>query len=199
MTLQAIKYGRGKLEILDQLKLPHQEIYLEITSPEEAWNAIKLMQVRGAPAIAIVAILSLAVWGANYIHKNTHDTGSGKNIPQFFSDQLKYLMTSRPTAVNLAEAATWLDALIWSTWEQPNSTEFAVIESYITAAEKMLMDDVKDNENIGRHGAEWLMRNAKANDREEKINVLTHCNTGYYLSQRIYGFETSADRVVIAH
>lgn len=187
MTLQAIKYRRGKLEILDQLKLPHQEIYLEITSPEEAWNAIKLMQVRGAPAIAIVAILSLAVWGAHYSSTSTHETGSGKTIPQFFSDKLKYLITSRPTAVNLAEAAMRLDALIWTTWELSSSTELTVIEVYIKAAEQMLMDDVKDNENIGRHGAEWIMRNAKADDREEKINVLTHCNTGYYLSRFMYG------------
>lgn len=178
MTLQAIKYRRGKLEILDQLKLPHQEIYLEITSPEEAWNAIKLMQVRGAPAIAIVAILSLAVWGVHYTEMTTHDTNSGELIPQTFSDKLKYLVTSRPTAVNLAEAATRLDGLIWNTWEQSNSTEFTVIEAYIKAAEQMLMDDVKDNENIGRHGVEWIIRNAKADDREEKISVLTHCNTG---------------------
>lgn len=199
MTLQAIKYRRGKLEILDQLKLPHQEIYLEITSPEDAWNAIKLMQVRGAPAIAIVAILSLAVWGQHYTETTAHDTGSGKKVPQFFSDKLKYLITSRPTAVNLAEAATRLDALIWTTWEQSNSTELEVIEAYIKAAEQMLLDDVKDNENIGRHGAEWIVRTAKAGDREEKINVLTHCNTGYYLSQLISAFDISANCAVIVH
>lgn len=199
MTLQAIKYCRGKLEILDQLKLPHQEIYLEITSAEDAWKAIKLMQVRGAPAIAIVAILSLAVWGAHYIQTSTDDARPGKKISQLFSDKLEYLITSRPTAVNLAEAATRLDALIWTTLEQSNSTESTVIEAYIKAAEQMLMDDVKDNENIGRHGADWIMRNAKTDGREENISVLTHCNTGYYFSQFIYGFGTSADRVVIAH
>ena len=178
MTLQAIKYRRGKLEILDQLKLPHQEIYIEISSPEEAWNAIRLMQVRGAPAIAIVAILSLAVWGSNYTQTSTHDAGSGRMIPQLFSDKLKYLITSRPTAVNLAEAAMRLDSLIWTAWELSNSTEFTVIEAYIKAAEQMLKDDVKDNESIGRYGAEWIMRKAKTDDPEEKISVLTHCNTG---------------------
>ena len=178
MTLQAIKYHRGKLEILDQLKLPHQEIYLEIASAEEAWKAIRLMQVRGAPAIAIVAILSLAAWGARHSNKSTNDMESGILIPQFFSDKLKYLVTSRPTAVNLAEAAKRMDTLVWAIWEQPNSTAFNVIETYIQAAEQFLVDDVKDNENIGNNGADWIMRKAKTDDAEQKISVLTHCNTG---------------------
>lgn len=178
MVLQAIKYQRGRLEILDQLKLPHQEVYVGITSAEEAWSAIKLMQVRGAPAIAIVAILSLAVWGATYDHSSHALT---ENAPHFLSDTLKYLVTSRPTAVNLAEAASRLDALIWNAWNQSDksdSAEFAVIERYIEAAEKMLVDDVKDNENIGKYGAEWISLKAKVVETE-KFSVLTHCNTGY--------------------
>lgn len=199
MTLQAIKYRRGKLEILDQLKLPHQQIYVEITSPEDAWNAIKLMQVRGAPAIAIVAVLSIAVWAAQFNQSSFHENSSKNLLPQVFSDKLKYLTTSRPTAVNLAEAATRLEALVWTAWEQSESTEFSVVEAYTEAAEQMLTDDVKDNENIGRHGAEWIMRNAQADNREQQINVLTHCNTGYYLSQLIHCFDVSAEYVVIAH
>lgn len=178
MVLQAIKYQRGRLEILDQLKLPHQEVYVGITSAEEAWSAIKLMQVRGAPAIAIVAILSLAVWGATY---DPYSPALAEKAPQFLSDKLKYLVTSRPTAVNLAEAASRLNALIWNTWNQSDksgSAGFAVIDRYIEAAEQMLVDDVKDNENIGKYGAEWISLMAKAVETE-KFSVLTHCNTGY--------------------
>lgn len=178
MVLQAIKYQRGKLEILDQLKLPHQEVYVGITSAEEAWSAIKLMQVRGAPAIAIVAILSLAVWGATYDPSSSALT---ENAPKFLSDKLKYLVTSRPTAVNLAEAASRLDALLWNTWNQSDKSDsagLAVIERYIEAAEQMLVDDVKDNENIGKYGAEWISLTARAAETE-KFSVLTHCNTGY--------------------
>lgn len=176
--LQAIKYQRGRLEILDQLKLPHQEVYVGITSAEEAWSAIKLMQVRGAPAIAIVAILSLAVWGATY---DPHSPALAEKVPQFLSDKLKYLVTSRPTAVNLAEAASRLDALIWNTWNQSDksgSAGLAVIDRYIAAAEQMLVDDLKDNENIGKYGAEWISLKAKAVETG-KFSVLTHCNTGY--------------------
>lgn len=180
MVLEAIRYRRGKLEILDQLKLPHQEIYLDIKSPEEAWHAIKSMQVRGAPAIAIVAVLSLAVWGAN-----SFDSEAGsielqleKTIPQFLSDNLNYLVTSRPTAVNLSEAATRLNNLVWATSKRSGSTGREVIETYIQAAEQMLLNDVKDNENIGKHGAEWILKNARPIDSTQKVSVLTHCNTG---------------------
>lgn len=180
MVLEAIKYRRGKLEILDQLKLPHQEVYLDVTSPEEAWQAIKSMQVRGAPAIAIVAVLSLAAWGAKFLDSEPRniELQLGKSVPQYLSDSLNYLVTSRPTAVNLSEAATRLSNLVWTTSRQSNSTGREVIETYIQAAEQMLLNDVKDNENIGKYGAEWIMQNARSIDSTQKVSVLTHCNTG---------------------
>lgn len=180
MVLQAIKYRRGKLDILDQLKLPHQEVYVDIISCEAAWRAINSMQVRGAPAIAIVAVLSLAVVGARCL-----DTEGGlvelqlrKSVPRFLSDQLDYLVTSRPTAVNLSEAATRLSRLAWLRAEQPGSEGRDVMELFIQAAEKMLENDVKDNENIGKFGAEWILQNARPVDSTQKVSVLTHCNTG---------------------
>ena len=180
MVLEAIRYQRGKLEILDQLKLPHQEVYLDIKSPEEAWHAIKSMQVRGAPAIAIVAVLSLAVWCVKSLDSEAGniELQLEKSIPQFLSDSLNYLVTSRPTAVNLSEAATRLNNLVWTTSERSNSTGREVIETYIQAAEQMLLNDVKDNENIGNYGAEWILQNAKPSGSTQKISVLTHCNTG---------------------
>lgn len=181
MVLEAIKYRRGKLEILDQLKLPHQETYLDIRSSEEAWKAIKFMQVRGAPAIAIVAVLSLAVWGAKFLDSEAEsiELQLEKPIPQFLSNNLKYLVTSRPTAVNLSEAASRLDSLVWATSKRVNSTGREVIDTYIQAAEEMLLNDVKDNENIGKYGSEWILQNARPRDSTQKVSVLTHCNTGY--------------------
>lgn len=61
VNLQAIKYTRGRLEVLDQLRLPHEHHYDEVSTCEEAFDCIKSMRVRGAPAIAIVAALALAV------------------------------------------------------------------------------------------------------------------------------------------
>ena len=174
MVLEAIKYTRGKLEILDQLRLPHREVYVEITTVEEAWHAIRDMKVRGAPAIAIVAALALAV----ELHNKPIDEDSsyGEN---FIIEKLRYLVTSRPTAVNLADAAKRLERVVrrWS-----EETFFKdITDAYITAAEKMLVDDVSDNMAIGYHGAEWIKRHSTKGPAGEKVTVLTHCNTGLVL------------------
>lgn len=47
MGLQAIKYQRGKLEVLDQLRLPHEFVYDDVSTCEEAFDCIKAMRVRG--------------------------------------------------------------------------------------------------------------------------------------------------------
>ena len=61
MVLEAIRYSRGKLELLEQRRLPLETEWVEINNVEDGWKAIKDMTVRGAPAIADAAALSLAV------------------------------------------------------------------------------------------------------------------------------------------
>lgn len=61
MVLEAIRYGRGSLLLLEQRLLPLQTEWVDIQSVEDGWNAIRDMTVRGAPAIADAAALSLAV------------------------------------------------------------------------------------------------------------------------------------------
>ena len=180
MALESIKYQRGKLQILDQLKLPYQEIFVDITSSQDAWNAIKKMQVRGAPAIAIVAALSLAVWLESYLRDND-EVSKGQqsqlsHMIETLQHMLKFLVSSRPTAVNLSDAARKLEQVILKSSQQPDASLRSVAEAYIAAAEQMLADDVHDNENIGKHGAKWLLGDL---DSPGKISVLTHCNTGY--------------------
>lgn len=180
MVLQAIRYERGKLEILDQLKLPYEEIFVDITGPEDAFAAIKRMQVRGAPAIAIVAALSLAVWGAQYLKETTPESSLNSQmvVAKMFPAHLAKLVRSRPTAVNLADAAAKLTAVVNAAVAESDATGADVIEAYIKAAEQMLIRDVQDNENIGRFGAEWLLANTEAARSGQKISILTHCNTG---------------------
>ncbi|KAG9713375.1 hypothetical protein KCU73_g16539, partial [Aureobasidium melanogenum] len=113
MVLEAIKYSRGKLDILDQLQLPHTEVYDEVKSAQDAWHAIKEMRTRGAPAIAIVAALGLAVEleliaGKNELSKIAEE------VEIFIKEKLEYLVTSRPTAVNLADAARKLQKIVQS-------------------------------------------------------------------------------------
>lgn len=60
--LLAIKYSRGKLELLDQRSLPFESHYIAIDTPQQAYDAIKDMVVRGAPAIGCAAALAVAAW-----------------------------------------------------------------------------------------------------------------------------------------
>lgn len=168
MVLEAIRYRDGQLQILNQLKLPHQEEYDHIRSAEDGWHAIKDMRTRGAPAIAIVAALALAVeLQAGNISSHAEEVGT------FILEKLNYLVTSRPTAVNLADAARKLKHVTETAIRAHNSTGGSVAAAYCSAAAQMLEDDVSDNENIGKHGAEWIAKQAGS-----QVSVLTHCNTG---------------------
>ena len=85
--MENIIYKNGKLYILDQTLLPNEEIYIELKTKEDYYNAIKLLQVRGAPAIGICAAYAMALCK----EENKEDLK-------------KYLDSSRPTAVNLSWA-----------------------------------------------------------------------------------------------
>ncbi|KAG9979004.1 hypothetical protein KCU72_g22946, partial [Aureobasidium melanogenum] len=113
MVLEAIKYSRGKLDILDQLQLPHTEVYDEVKSAQDAWHAIKEMRTRGAPAIAIVAALGLAV-ELELIAEKNELSNIAEEVELFIKEKLEYLVTSRPTAVNLADAARKLQKIVQS-------------------------------------------------------------------------------------
>lgn len=180
MVLQAIKYTRGSLQLLDQLQLPHREVYEDIRDTRDAWDAIKQMRVRGAPAIAIIAALSLAVELQKVSDKHGQAMSAGEMV-SLIGEKLDYLVMSRPTAVNLSDAVRKLRKIVGDAHSGAESSSSSIGEAYTAAAERMLVDDVKDNENIGRHGADWILRNTSWG-REGKVSVLTHCNTGFVIA-----------------
>ncbi|CAF2425248.1 unnamed protein product [Rotaria sp. Silwood2] len=169
-TLNAICYQRGSLLILDQLKLPDESIYIPINSVDDAWKAIHTMSIRGAPAIAVCGVLSLAV----ELNHSRLKFDSISSVQQFVTDQLNYLLTARPTAVNMADAAkTIIDYLIPLNNKQENLS--AYIDELLNFMEQFLERDLSDNRSIGRYGAEAI---SQVNSIKKKLNVLTHCNTG---------------------
>jgi methylthioribose-1-phosphate isomerase len=174
MVLQAIRYERGSLQILNQLLLPHAIKYDNIRNGQDAWHAIRDMRTRGAPAIAIVAALGLAVELTTTICPSPSPSSpSQAEAVRIITDSLDILITSRPTAVNLMDAATKLKAVA----EKAEGSGIQVIDAYVAAAEKMLVDDVADNEAIGRFGAQWISENTEFG-KQGKVSVVTHCNTG---------------------
>ncbi|KAF8982653.1 S-methyl-5-thioribose-1-phosphate isomerase [Entomortierella lignicola] len=172
-TLQAIRYKRGSLEILDQLLLPHETLYIPISSLALGHDAIKTMKVRGAPAIAIVAALSLAVVLVQPATESQVQTA--KDAVTFIENSLEYLKTSRPTAVNLFDAAHKLAKGVQEEATKSGVTGADIVNKYLELSEKMLEEDVKDNTNIGKYGAEFILKVWKGSD---DLRVITHCNTG---------------------
>ncbi|EGY21423.1 Methylthioribose-1-phosphate isomerase like protein [Verticillium longisporum] len=169
-TLQAVRYSRGSLEVLDQLRLPHEFHYDNVSTSEEAFDCIRSMRVRGAPAIAIVASLAHAV----ELHNGSCQATSSDEVISYIHGRLDYLKESRPTAVDLTNAINQLKA---RTQELAGQDRDAIIKAYIEEAEKILEKDLKTNLSIGDHGADWLKDVAQAGP-DGKISVLTHCNTG---------------------
>ncbi|KAI0450470.1 hypothetical protein F5B21DRAFT_490615 [Xylaria acuta] len=179
--LQAIRYTRGKLEVLDQLRLPHEHHYDAVSTSEEAFDCIKSMRVRGAPAIAIVAALGHGV--------ELYNGGCEASTPQdtitYIDARLDYLKQSRPTAVDLSNAITHLKSVVRGVdvgTLDAAAAKSALVDAYIAAAEAIFTKDTQTNLSIGTHGAEWLLANAppasKSGEGRGEVAVLTHCNTG---------------------
>lgn len=175
-NLQAIRYSRGKLEVLDQLRLPHEYHYDVISTSEEAYDCIRSMRTRGAPAIAIVASLAHAV----ELHHGACTAQTPEETLAYIDSRLDYLKESRPTAVDLSNAITLLKLAVRQAQIEGQAhpeAKAAIINAYLHAAEQILERDLTNNMSIGEHGAKWLQEQHQANP-ERKISVLTHCNTG---------------------
>jgi methylthioribose-1-phosphate isomerase len=125
-------------------------------------------------------VLSVAV----ELHHTRSKFDSIASIQQFVTDRLNYLVTARPTAVNMADAArTMIQSLTSSSNNQSSMNTY--IDELLDLMEKFLERDLADNQSIGRFGAEIIRLN---NSQTQKVTVLTHCNTG---SLATVGFGTA--------
>lgn len=125
MRLEAIRYSPGSLQFLDQLQLPEHCHYETLSSVQQAREAIRAMKVRGAPAIALVGCLSLAV----ELRASAGGPGLAALVA-FVRDQLRLLVAPRPTAVNMARAARDLAHVAAREAEREGATEETVRERY---------------------------------------------------------------------
>ncbi|KAJ1980423.1 S-methyl-5-thioribose-1-phosphate isomerase [Dimargaris verticillata] len=193
-ALQAIRFEPpGTLTVLDQLLLPYDETLVPVTGIDDGHRVIKAMQVRGAPAIAIVAILSLVV----DIHARPERWATASELLVYITEATHYLETSRPTAVNLFEATKRLrDTLASTIHVHPNLSVSELCQRVLEFGEAMLARDLSDNQRIGALGATWIQEQAPHRAPECKPEVpnasvqprspstpatwriLTHCNTG---------------------
>ncbi|XP_012523659.2 methylthioribose-1-phosphate isomerase [Monomorium pharaonis] len=172
MTLQAIKWNKddSKLEILDQTLLPAITRYVQVEGVEDGWKVINKMQVRGAPAIAIVGCLSLAV---EILHRKNYEDKA--DLHQLIEDKLNYLVTARPTAVNMKTAANDLKHLAKNLKEDITCTLSQMVHRFTNSIVKMLELDIEDNKTIGNYGAVHIQNHII---NKGSARILTHCNTG---------------------
>nr|CAI5825655.1 unnamed protein product [Callosobruchus analis] len=165
MTLRAIRYENSNLEILDQLLLPAQSKYIQVKGVEDGWKVINKMQVRGAPAIAIVGCLSLAVELRN------EKFDSKQQMRHEIEGKLNYLVSSRPTAVNMKIADLSSLQFLVSHCAYINN----VLLRFLQTVEDMLTKDIADNKAIGEIGAKEILSRVSG---DSLCRILTHCNTG---------------------
>jgi len=140
----------GYLRLLDQTRLPLEEIYLECRTVEGVWDAIKRLSVRGAPAIGIAAAYATVI---------------GARLGRF-DQSVEYLSSSRPTAVNL----------FWAL-ERMKRVDSSCPELLLKEASRIHEEDSQMCRQIGSHGFE-LMQSVFVNVSGRQPALLTHCNAG---------------------
>jgi methylthioribose-1-phosphate isomerase len=148
---QAIVFDGQGLRLLDQRRLPAEEVWLDIPDVESAARAIADLVVRGAPAIGITAAYAAVV--AARARRGDLDA---------WRADLARLERARPTAVNLSWAVRRMQAFAESHGELDPA---ALLEE----ARAIHREDIECNRSMARAGAEQL---------GQGVGVLTHCNTG---------------------
>ena len=147
----------NKVVFIDQTLLPNEYKEVFTDSYNDVFDAIKLLKVRGAPAIGVFTAISLAV----LMNKSTARTY--KELFAELKDYCEKIILCRPTAVNLK----WATEEILKTAEKSNAENFK--ENLTKQALKMIEDDIAVCRKIGEYGAE-LLKNCSS--------ILTHCNAG---------------------
>jgi S-methyl-5-thioribose-1-phosphate isomerase len=148
---------------------------MPVRNSEDAWTVIRNMNVRGAPLIAIVACLGLAV----EVHQRGDTLQSLEAAAEFLVERMHYLRTSRPTAVNLFTATDQLIAFVQRSRDERALTAQQLIDEFVSRCEAMLDADIAANKAIGAFGADAIQARAvERNQAPDKIRVLTICNTG---------------------
>ncbi|OUW67510.1 MAG: S-methyl-5-thioribose-1-phosphate isomerase [Candidatus Pelagibacter sp. TMED202] len=156
---RTIWFDNNFVKIIDQTKLPHQFIIKDLKTVKDSINAIKTMEVRGAPLIGATAAYGLVLATLE------------KNDQSFLKKSAKDLIESRPTAINLK----WAVDRMMKKISGINSNE--VFNIALEEAKKIVEEDVTFCKNIGENGLKIIEE--IANKKKDKINILTHCNAGW--------------------
>ena len=147
--------------LLDQTLLPLERKMLEIPDAQTMWEAIKVLRVRGAPAIGVATAFGL--WLGV---KNVPDDITRETFLEKLTETRDYLATSRPTAVNLFWA---LDRVMQALQASSFTTSSDLKNAVLLEALSIKTSEERTSDLIGAYGVPLL---------ENVSSILTHCNAG---------------------
>ena len=158
-SYRTIWFENNVVKIIDQTKLPHQFIIKELKTVKESINAIKTMEVRGAPLIGATAAYGLVL------------SINEKNDLSFLKKSSEALINSRPTAINLK----WAVDRMMKKLSGVNNKD--ILNIALEEAKAIAEEDVGFCKNIGLNGLKIIEE--IANKKKDTVNILTHCNAGW--------------------
>jgi len=147
------------VKIIDQTKLPHQFEIKNLKTVKDAINAIKTMEVRGAPLIGATAAYGIVL------------AIMEKNDSEFIKTSCENLIKSRPTAINLK----WAVNRMLKKLSGVNNNE--VLKIALEEAKLICDEDIKFCQDIGLNGLKIIEE--IYNKKKDTVNILTHCNAGW--------------------
>ena len=156
---RTIWFENNIVKIIDQTKLPHQFIIKDLKTINDAVNAIKVMEVRGAPLIGATAAFGLVL----AILEN--------NDQSFLKKSAESLISARPTAINLK----WAVDRMMNKLSGVNSDKILAIG--LNEAKEICEEDVGFCKNIGINGLKIIEKIYQK--KKDVVNILTHCNAGW--------------------
>jgi methylthioribose-1-phosphate isomerase len=155
-SIQAIHWTGSSLQLLDQRRLPHEEVYLDYQEATAVADAIRDMVVRGAPAIGITAAYAVV------LAAQQHVSASPGNWHAPLMRDIQRLSEARPTAVNLVWALERMQQRLSRAGDDP-------VAALLGEAKRIHQEDIDANIRMGEEGAGLIQRGD---------SVLTYCNTG---------------------
>jgi methylthioribose-1-phosphate isomerase len=158
-NFQAVAWRDGAVVLIDQTRLPHEEIWLTLRTPDEVAHAIRTMQVRGAPAIGVAGAAGVALAAHEWDAQDT------RMLIMHIAMRAEELRATRPTAVNLGWA---IDRMMRAARAAAPAGPAALRAALVAEALAIADEDRAQSERIAAYGAPLLPAGG----------ILTHCNTG---------------------